>query len=93
MRIRKLIVGSLALGMLMGLAPAAMAAHQPDNACWGVVTSQRAQVEGADFGAHSSSFSTPRSGLGNVARAFGLSVPELGSFLASVDGIDETNCG
>lgn len=91
MRIRKVIVAMLATGLLMALAPAAIAAPKGKN-CWGVVTSQRAQVEGADFGAHSSSFDTPRMGLGNTADAFGLSVPELGSFLASVDDFEETTC-
>jgi hypothetical protein len=91
-RIRRLLVVGLVMGMLTMLAPAAMADPGARN-CWGVVTSQRAQVDGADFGAHSSSFDGPRMGLGNTANALGFdSVAELGAFLASVDGIDATSC-
>ena len=67
-------------------------ASDTDN-CWGVVTSQRAQFDGKDLGQHSATQAVPRSGLGNVADSFGLSVGELGAFLASVDMIDETECG
>lgn len=66
--------------------------------CWGVVTSQRASTY-HDLGEHASSQSTPRSGLGNVARTLyslgltsGPHVSDLGSFLASADGLDATQC-
>jgi len=66
--------------------------------CWGVVSSQLAHVEGG-IGEHASSQSTPRLGLGNVARLFfdlGLiddpSVSDLGSLLAQLDEYDETVC-
>jgi hypothetical protein len=66
--------------------------------CWGVVSSQLAQVEGG-IGEHSSSQATPRLGLGNVARLFfemGLidspNVSSLGSLLAQLDEYDETVC-
>lgn len=66
--------------------------------CWGVVSSQLAQVEGG-IGDHTSSQSNPRLGLGNVARLFydqGLisspTVSALGSFLATLDEYDETVC-
>jgi len=66
--------------------------------CWGTVTSQRA-VALHDIGQHVSSQSEPRLGLGNVARLLfnlgltsGSHVSDLGSFLASVDGLDATQC-
>jgi hypothetical protein len=63
-------------------------AQQPDNPeCWGTVTSQRATTVG-DVGEHSADQEEPRSGIGNL-----LGHPsELGTFLASVDEIDETQC-
>jgi len=90
MRRVTIIVASLAAALAMAL-PAAAA---PDSAnCWGVVTSQRAVAVG-DVGEHSSAFAgEPRAGLGNVAGLLGFdSVGELGSFLASVDGIAATSC-
>ena len=69
-----------------------------NNNCWGVVSAQLAQVEGG-IGEHSSSQTTPRLGLGNVARLFydlgfiqSPTVSALGSFLASLDEYDETVC-
>jgi hypothetical protein len=60
--------------------------------CWGTVTAQRASTV-HDVGEHSSSQSEPRLGLGNVARLFGFAhVSDLGSFLASVDELDATQC-
>lgn len=85
-----LIAATVAAGSLFLAAPAS--ADSASAGCWGTVTSQRAVVEGSEFGAHSASFDTPRLGIGNVAKAFDLSVGELGAFLASVDGIDETSC-
>jgi hypothetical protein len=84
------------------LPAAAQAApnHGPTGGknCWGVVSSQLAQVEGG-IGGHTSSQATPRLGLGNVARLFydmGLiddpSVSSLGSLLAQLDEYDETVC-
>jgi len=75
-------------------APGAFAA-QPDEACWGVVSAQLAQFSGG-LGSHTSAQSEPRLGLGNVARLFlgdDAKVYELGTLLASIDGIDETSCG
>lgn len=76
------------------IAPAAMAGSGT-NACWGVVTSQRASTT-HDMGTHSSSFAgEPRLGLGNVARLLlgeDASVGELGALLASLDGLDATHC-
>jgi hypothetical protein len=77
-------------GLCVGVTSQASAA---DANCWGVVSSQAARVDGKAFGGHASEQATPRLGLGNTARALGFdSVAELGVFLASVDGIDETNC-
>jgi hypothetical protein len=62
------------------------------SSCWGTVTSQRASTY-HDLGAHVSSQSSPRLGLGNAARELGFnSVGELGQFLASIDNLDATHC-
>ncbi len=89
-RILSTVAAAGAIAVLGFGSPAA--ADSSAAGCWGTVTSQRAQVEGSDFGAHSASFDTPRAGIGNVAKAFDVSVGELGQFLASVDNIDETSC-
>lgn len=81
----------IAATVLLGSATAA-AADTPDKSCWGVVSAQRAQLGG--LGEHSRDQGSPRSGLGNVSRAFDLDhVSELGTLLASLDGLDETACG
>src|SRR5690349_24405667 len=90
-RSRRTVLTSLIIALLM-LAITAAPAFAAGQNCWGVVTSQRASTF-HDVGAHASSQSEPRLGLGNVARLFGFnSVGELGSFLASVDGLDATHC-
>lgn len=90
-KVRLLILGAL-LAVALAVPQAAVAA-QPDSAnCWGAVTSQRASTV-HDVGEHASAQEEPRMGLGNTARFFGFgSVGELGSFLASVDGIEATSC-
>jgi hypothetical protein len=99
MRKRSLIllfVAVLAL-TIPSAALAAPAGSVPKN-CWGVVTSQRARIEGG-IGEHTSSQATPRLGLGNVARLFynlGLisdpHVSSLGALLAQLDEYDQTVC-
>jgi hypothetical protein len=93
MKIRILIVSAL---VFLALAlPQAAWAEPGINNCWGKVSSQRASTL-HDTGQHASAQSEPRLGLGNLAHdgiipgvdTFG----ELGSFLASVDGIDATHC-
>ena len=94
MRMRMLIAAMLVLMMLGGLAPAAAAqSSQGENKdCWGVVSAQRARTGG--LGEHSSQQETPRLGLGNLSRILGFDhISEMGSFLAGVDGIPETECG
>lgn len=94
MRTRILITAMLVLMMLGGLAPAAGAqSSQGENKnCWGVVSAQRARTGG--LGEHASQQETPRAGLGNLSRALGFDhISELGSFLADIDGIPETECG
>jgi hypothetical protein len=90
-KVRLFIVGVL-LAVALAIPQAALAAP-PDSAyCWGKVTSQRATTA-HDIGAHASAQEEPRLGLGNTARLFGFeSVGQLGSFLASIDGIPETSC-
>jgi hypothetical protein len=91
-KVRLLIVGAL-LAVALAVPQVALAAP-PDGAnCWGKVTSQRASSTAHDVGEHASAQEEPRMGLGNTARFFGFeSVGELGSFLASVDGIVATSC-
>lgn len=68
------------------------ASAQPGtNQCWGVVTSQRASTE-HDIGSHASAQEEPRAGLGNLAQDLGISVGEVGAFLATVDGLEATHC-
>ena len=91
-RSKRMIVHSLLLTLfLLALTPVPALADDGRN-CWGTVTSQRASTV-HDIGQHSSSQSEPRLGLGNVARLFGFEhVSDLGSFLASVDGLEATQC-
>jgi hypothetical protein len=96
MRTRVVMVAMLALMLVGGLAPAALAV--PDSAgkangneCWGIVSAQAAGEGG--LGEHSSNQANPRSGLGNLYRDLEFdSLAALGSFLATVDGIDATMC-
>lgn len=78
-------------------ALAAPGGDVPPN-CWGVVSSQLARAEGG-IGEHSSSQTSPRLGLGNVAKLlFDLGlisdphVSDLGALLAQLDEVDETVC-
>lgn len=91
MRIRSIaIAGVLAASATIAMSGSAQAATGSN--CWGVVSAQAAQSSGG-LGEHASSFDSPRLGIGNVARLFGLSGPgELGSLLASIDGDDATSC-
>ena len=91
-RSRQILVHSLLLALMLGAMTAAPAFADDGRNCWGTVTAQRASTV-HDIGAHSSAQSEPRLGLGNVTRLFGFNhVSELGSFLASVDGLDQTQC-
>jgi hypothetical protein len=92
-RSKRLIVPSLILALvLVAVTVVPVFAASGPSSCWGTVTSQRASTF-HDVGEHASSQSTPRLGLGNVARLLGFnSVGELGQFLASVDNLDATHC-
>ena len=97
--VRRMISLTLALLLVMVAVVPALADGSPTNPnCWGTVTSQRASTY-HDIGQHVSSQSEPRAGLGNVARQLydlgltsGPHVSDLGSFLASIDGLDATQC-
>ena len=91
-RSKRIVVQSLLLALML-LAVSFRPAFADDGRnCWGTVTAQRASTV-HDIGEHSSSQSEPRLGLGNVARLFGFEhVSDLGSFLASVDGLEATQC-
>ena len=89
---KRIIVHSLILALMMLALTVGPAFADDGRNCWGTVTSQRASTV-HDIGEHSSSQSEPRLGLGNVARLFGFEhVSDLGSFLASVDGLEATQC-
>jgi hypothetical protein len=91
-RSKRIIVHSLILALMLVAVIVVPAFADDGRNCWGTVTSQRASTV-HDIGQHSSSQSEPRLGLGNVARLFGFEhVSELGSFLASVDELDATQC-
>jgi hypothetical protein len=96
----KRLTMALAAGLLIAgiIAGPAAAAGPDNNNCWSVVTSQRATTAG-DIGTHASSQDSPRLGLGNVARVLfdlglisGPTVWDLGSGLATLDGLDATSC-
>jgi hypothetical protein len=85
------------------LVPAVASADEPENPnCWGVVTNQFAQTEPGDLGFHAANppfDTTPdrpgRAGQGNAARVVigeDAHVSDLGSLLATIDGIEETEC-
>ena len=104
---RKVLISLAAMSVLTIATPTIAApasqrssqnAANTANNCWGVVSAQLAHVEGG-LGDHASSQSSPRLGLGNVARLFyeqGLidapTLSALGSFLASLDEYDQTAC-
>src|ERR1041384_1488742 len=92
-RSKRLIVPSLILALvLVAVTVVPVFAASGPSSCWGAVAAQRASTF-HDVGEHASSQSTPRLGLGNVARLLGFnSVGELGQFLASVDNLDATHC-
>ena len=97
-KVRILIVTAL-LAVSVAVPQAAwgavpQSAAGPDmNNCFGLASGQRASTL-HDTGEHASSFSEPRTGIGNLAfRVFGFgSVGEAGAFLAANDDIDATNC-
>jgi len=95
MKIRTALISAAfaATGAFVALPVASAGAAQPaSNECWGVVSAQRASTA-HDIGEHASAQESPRMGLGNTARLFGLEGPgELGSFLATVDGDPNTTC-
>ena len=80
------------------LSPPSLAAAPADKACWGQATKVFAAL--GDMGIHSSSQSTPRSGLMNLARDLYddgvISSPDLqalGVFVASSLGLTVEACG
>lgn len=67
---KRLALG-LVLGAVLAAAPGAAAASKPSNPdCWGAATADFAQSAPGALGEHSSSFPTPRLGIGNVAELF-----------------------
>jgi hypothetical protein len=89
MRIRILAVAAL-IALALAVPQAALADPGTNN-CWGTVTSQRATTE-QDIGEHASAQEEPRAGLGNLAQDLGISVGEVGAFLATVDELEATHC-
>ncbi|HBY93308.1 MAG: hypothetical protein M5U01_06730 [Ardenticatenaceae bacterium] len=96
---RKVGLVAILLILLASSIPQVVLADKPANPnCWGVVTAQRALAE-QGIGRHASSQSTPRLGLGNVARLFyelGIisspHVSDLGTLLAALDEFEATHC-
>lgn len=92
----RLAAAAVIVGVTLGgLASAADAqsAQGEDKNCWGVVSAQRVRAVGG-LGEHAAPQDTPRVGLGNLADLFELDhISEVGSFLAEIDGIPETQCG
>jgi len=95
---KRLLLSAVVAAALVTVPTSAFANAPASPSCWGVVTAQRATTEG-DIGAHASSQDTPRAGLGNVARLLfdlgissGPHVSDLGTALASLDGLDATSC-
>jgi hypothetical protein len=84
--------------LLSGLMPAVVQADSPANPnCWGVVTSQLAGSSVGAVGDHASDPPPPpepldRPGRGGIANSPFGHPSNLGTFLASIDGIDETEC-
>ena len=91
MSVRRFSVCLAAAAMSVAGVASAASADPGTNNCWGVVTSQRASTE-HDIGAHASAQTEPRAGLGNLAQDFGISVGEVGAFLATIDGLAATHC-
>jgi hypothetical protein len=97
--VKRFLLSCVVAAALVGVpATSALAGAPAHPNCWGVVTSQRASSEG-DIGEHASAQPTPRAGLGNVARLLfdlgissGPHVSDLGTALASLDGLDSTSC-
>lgn len=95
MRTRLAAAAALVVVTLGSLASAAGAqsAQGEDKNCWGVVSAQRARAVGG-LGEHASPQEEPRVGLGNLPALFGLDhISEVGTFLAQIDEIPETECG
>lgn len=65
---RLVLLAVLAIGAAF---PAQAMAATPDNpSCWGAASADFAQSAPGALGEHSSSFGTPRLGIGNVANLF-----------------------
>ena len=97
----RLIIHSLILTLLLTAAMyvPALADGRPTNPdCWGVVSARLASTEHT-MGEHASNQTEPRLGLGNLARILyeagvtsGPHVSDMGSFLATVDDVEATQC-
>ena len=62
---------TLAVGAILMALPATATAAQPTNpSCWGAASADFARSSPGALGAHSSSFDSPRLGIGNVAELF-----------------------
>jgi hypothetical protein len=91
---RPLVISAATAALALAAVVPSTFAATPDQSCWGVVSAQLARYSGG-LGGHISEQSEPRLGLGNVARLFlgpDGKVYELGTLLASIDGIEATAC-
>ena len=75
------------------IAPSAFAEQLGSNGVnWGTATAFFAQIEPGTQGEHSSSFDTPREGLGNLKQAFGGDWCALLDFLNGFDDASVLTC-
>jgi hypothetical protein len=70
---RSVIAAALALGLMTAGIGTASAAQPADASCFGQSAASMGQA--GIMGEHASSFSTPRLGIGNLARLLGGEVP------------------
>ena len=92
------VVAAGAILLVAILTPAVVSAERPLNPnCWGVVTSQFAGSEVGVVGDHASDPPPLPEPLDRPGRAGLANTPfghpsNLGTFLATIDGIEETEC-
>jgi hypothetical protein len=92
------ILAVAAVLLLGSLTPGVANADSPPNPnCWGVVTSQLAGSSTGAVGEHASDPPPPpepldRPGRGGIANSPFGHPSNLGSFLATIDGVEETQC-
>ncbi len=67
---KKMLAAVIVAVALTAIPAAALAAPPSNPSCWGAASADFAHSAPGALGEHSSSFATPRLGIGNVANAF-----------------------